>query len=426
MTEKIDPSYGIWRRHSKYIVRDGYILPAPDAKLQAYDPWKLYREHQVGLRPPPYQTLLKLVADLGGGFGRGTGNWRYAIADLDDQKRLLKFIPRAGLALFPVLVRRIGTEQGFWPWPVDRNFVSQARALVPLPTGAEEVIAGWCSEYGPLGILHHVTSTVSYAPLWHPTTGIVDIPVHVRSGGDWDWEWHSVTTSIDPVEGRDLVDGYDDTNTSRGEAGDFVPMPRDLWPAEYLPHVVVHPLESSHIFAQPIPQRLPLRHAWAPYFPTIPYAEREAYNYPAPSERAFWRIYAEPLEVFIRHAVILACTIESMQCPGSKGSMSFDRTVLYMNKLLSPIGLSACCNTETGTFSEDVSCPSLISAFAKMALQDKMGGYRLFRCESCRSPALTTAERTRFCSRQCSWRAGKQRFREAQKEMKARVKTRKR
>jgi hypothetical protein len=35
---------------------------------------------------------------------------------------------------------------------------------------------------------------------------------------------------------------------------------------------------------------------WGLYFPEVPEAEKDNFNYPVPFSQRFWRLYGEPLE----------------------------------------------------------------------------------------------------------------------------------
>src|SRR5918912_966861 len=65
MPELFDAAAGGWWRFEDYELRDGYIRPAPGAKLERYDPWADYRARQ-GKRElqPPYKSLLGLLDSI--------------------------------------------------------------------------------------------------------------------------------------------------------------------------------------------------------------------------------------------------------------------------------------------------------------------------------------------------------------------------
>ena len=52
-------SFGRWARFDHYLVQDGYIRPAPDARFETFDPWGPYEENRgrFGAQVPPYGTF---------------------------------------------------------------------------------------------------------------------------------------------------------------------------------------------------------------------------------------------------------------------------------------------------------------------------------------------------------------------------------
>ncbi len=44
MPEPLTMSFGRWARFDHYLVQDGYIRPAPDARFETFDPWARYEE----------------------------------------------------------------------------------------------------------------------------------------------------------------------------------------------------------------------------------------------------------------------------------------------------------------------------------------------------------------------------------------------
>jgi hypothetical protein len=119
---------GRWWRWTRYEIRDGYIRPAPGARLQVYDPWKVWLEtrplaknsDQQKLQETPYQALLTLLGEL-----------RYRQpGDIP-----LDFTPR------------------------ELNLM-----LASLTADSEKKILEWCARYGLLGVLPHRALRVTLAP----------------------------------------------------------------------------------------------------------------------------------------------------------------------------------------------------------------------------------------------------------------------
>ena len=121
MAQAFNPFTFSWWRFSSYELKDGYIRPAPGAKLELYDPWKPYRdswEHdpdsatpfpEKRLQGPPYLSLLALADEVTIAPDRSG-------LDKKSADRLLK----------------------------------------------------WCSEFGLLGILPQRVQMVALAPRWLP------------------------------------------------------------------------------------------------------------------------------------------------------------------------------------------------------------------------------------------------------------------
>src|ERR1051326_3281991 len=103
----IDFSAGKWWRWSTYEVRDGIIRPGPEAVLEEYSPWNVYRESLDERCNPPYLSLLVLVEDL-------------------------------------------SFDEGFSPLD-HQNFVTD-----------------WCRRYGLFGLLPHRTKMAVLQPRWEP------------------------------------------------------------------------------------------------------------------------------------------------------------------------------------------------------------------------------------------------------------------
>jgi hypothetical protein len=121
------PGAGRWWRFDKYEIRSGTIRPAVGAKLEVYDPWKVFLRSRTrgDERPPPYARFINL---------------------------------RQSLAL--------GLSQ------------------------SEAAILQWCSEFGLLGILLHETRSVTLAPRWIPLAEDTPVLLpgqlqYVRTNGGW-------------------------------------------------------------------------------------------------------------------------------------------------------------------------------------------------------------------------------------------------
>lgn len=106
-----DLPIGYWWRAEEYVLKDGYIRPAPGARFMRYDPWEHYRlarQHRKQEDLAPYQELLRL-ADI----------------------------------------RFVFTKDGFAVQPDDTPRILE-----------------WCNKYGLLGVLLQRVREVRFAPRW--------------------------------------------------------------------------------------------------------------------------------------------------------------------------------------------------------------------------------------------------------------------
>ena len=119
---------GSWWRFSRYEIRDGYIRPAPGARLRRYDPWKRWHKTRAVNRrsdgsvrgATPYRELLEMLNKL---------EYRSVGADSPE----------------------------FTPAQVDM-------LAGPLTADSEQRILNWCARYGLLGILQHRLLQVVLSP----------------------------------------------------------------------------------------------------------------------------------------------------------------------------------------------------------------------------------------------------------------------
>jgi hypothetical protein len=115
---------GRWWRWSRYELRDGYIRPAPGARLSVYDPWKRWLDNRpLGRRSDdgtPYRALLNMLRSL---------EYR----------------------------QNSGDEIELKPGETDM-------LLGRLSADSEQAILKWCATYGLLGILLHRVLQVDLTP----------------------------------------------------------------------------------------------------------------------------------------------------------------------------------------------------------------------------------------------------------------------
>jgi hypothetical protein len=159
---------GRWWRFERYIIKDGYIIRAPEAELIEYDVWEQFMNCKTQTRKqPPYQELLSLLHRL----GAVTNASDSSVASAHFKGEALKgfssreislltdFKPRSGVALAPLRIDDLHYEP-------ELNSLRRLRRLSPLPPDANDLIVQWCNKYGLLGILPHMCESVVFSPRW--------------------------------------------------------------------------------------------------------------------------------------------------------------------------------------------------------------------------------------------------------------------
>jgi hypothetical protein len=146
--------------------------------------------------------------------------------------------------------------------------------------------------------------------------------------------------------------------------------------------------------------------AWADYFPSIPESTRETYDYPSPAMPGFWKLYCEPVEVFLSAAIAVAESIRAATPPPRAKKRrrnvnvgAFDEGIGMLNGLLGTVSPSI-YRTKRGVIEQRWVAPSLIATFAMMALQDATG-HVVRLCAFCKLPFQKASVRAQFCSDTC-------------------------
>lgn len=363
MPENLEVAGGMWWRFASYELEEGRIVPSPGADLERYDPWEAYREvRQKGSEnEPPYQSLVRLIKHT---------QFEVVFKSLE-----------------PTLQR-------------DR---------VRLTPESEQALLDWCTQYGLLGVLMHRFSAVTLAARWEPVRGD-----YVRDG--------VTREAIAPVLRRlfPVATGWEATATTRSaraieptdtkRAQDVVSeedRPSD-WP---VPYVIAQDASANRF------EEEPLSKTWARFFPSVPEAERESFNYPVPLSEPFWKMYAEPVDDFLDAARGLLSALRALgrmkpykeASDDERSELVRGRDALHsLTRSVSPtIELS-----EDGSIRQEWIAPSLLASFGMMALQDLSEDRRVRSCAACGSIFLTSAYQAQYCSPTCRNRVQKQRHRE--------------
>ena len=372
--ERQDPIGQTWWRFSRYELREGYIQPAPDATLIESSPWDTYwagrRAEEKG-QQPPYQSLSALVDSFHGALD------------------------------------------------TEGSFVPTAKAI--------DALLDWCQQYGLLGLLLHEAQMAFFPPRTVMATPDLDpkstleptwaLDHIIREPG----EWHARTLFCSPSHGEWIDDDEEVEPTSFASAK-FKPcedtpacsMP-EHWPS---PHVLARNLRW------PQWDREPLDKAWFPYFPQVSDHSRPT---PHPQSSEFWAIYAEPLESFLRAAVLIRSAMEFyVNQPKRRGPFlmpdvpthSTFRNVAYLapdptlQRMLVGVSPAIATDDKTWTHRQLLVAPSLLGMFAAMLVEDLTRGRTMRTCVACSTLFVAGAHESKYCSATCRSRIIKKRLRE--------------
>ncbi|HWQ52162.1 MAG TPA: hypothetical protein VN442_00665 [Bryobacteraceae bacterium] len=186
-------------------------------------------------------------------------------------------------------------------------------------------------------------------------------------------------------------------------------VPNRYWPNEWVPGVLLQDLESGIYFNRSVRDL-------ARYFPDVP--DAETYLYPAPSSESFAYLYAEDGDAFLGAAFRFADLIRAIASSAAGQSLAdtpASQTQLAMDALevLATGASLTLWSRPHGDITARWRTPSLLAAFARMALLDLAEGW-IQVCDRCDRIYVSSAGRARFCSPRCrhavqrrQWRARK-------------------
>jgi hypothetical protein len=363
MVEKTDLLNARWWRFSQYEIQNGYIVPAPGARLEEYDPWRAYsRAKQETAAQSPYVSLFRLLSRHAG-----------EIAALDHAFDGIEELS---------------------------------------PTAATD-FAQWCSEWGLLGILPHLYDYLELPPVW------MDVP----EPDDFlnDDVWNCVPFAASPLyerRGGRWVAGYKEVPLKDSRSVELRNDPR--WLAEHqegtpVPQDLLH--QPKYSFRR---RRLPTEfqsvanastERLRKFFPVLSDASASLCQIPVPLSTDFWIMYAEPLREFLAFATALHHAAEGV----SSRSDSIVTSKAVLSSFTEGVSLSINPDSDPG-LRQTWHCPSLLSCFAQMLVQDFMSDASYRRCACCGLPFVTGAYQARYCSQQCGWRDRKRRKRTGPKD----------
>ena len=356
MRQPFELNAGLWWRFDRYAIRRGIIGPAPGARLSLYDPWvDAYRDDRAD---PPYRALLDLAKPVAG------QNRNRAIESWCSQNGLL------GILLQRVHVVTLAAR---WERPLPTQTLS-----------AEE-------KESLRAALAHLGITRSQGR--RPGKGQPLLPVlrqYVRIPGGW-----ATIVSEDVKVPAVRVP----PETLLGDPVTAAQRPPE-WPLPGLVAQDTDGVPATEAFSD-----------FARFFPSVQRRSAELFQYPAPTSRQFWDIYAEPVDDFVAAVRQLARAIRWCRLPRSTGSDSEKqlweaRSALHtLRGLLAPSCLVPIVDANQ-VLHLRWHAPSLLGTLAIMATQDLVAK-RLIGCAACGTPILSAAPGTKFCSERCQHRVQK-------------------
>lgn len=352
MTDPIQVGEGRWVRFDRYELSGGYLQPAGGAALERYDPWETYRASRITRRGG--EAPYESLLGL-----------------------LTRIHARPGTALMPF-------------------------ALAP---ESQHEVVSWCEGHGLLGVLIHQVRTVVLAPRWSLLENDA-------------WGRHGVFPNQtryfrEPTAWRGNTEWRVSADSSESRDASWVDRPLDPEEAKEAwaePEVLIQNLEGGRV------DREPLGATWCRFFPDVPKAGRTTYKYPLPRSEKFWRLYAEPIEEFLKAAVTLTDMLANLEhikrlsdLP-DENSARVARGLKVLQSLTEPVS-PVLAPAADRTLEMRWVANSLIASFAMMALQDLSENRRVRRCAVCTRLFSSAAYQAQYCSRRCRNTAQKRRHR---------------
>ncbi len=253
-----------------------------------------------------------------------------------------------------------------------------------VPTAATaERLAAWCGQHGLLGVLLQRVQMVTLAPRY-------DCPSPAERG-----------IAI-------CQDQY--TRTSRG----WTQSRRSGRRAR-------HARAGTSVPAQEVPRNWPTAHAVVQDLCTGAWqVERLSTTWgrfvindtdPAPLSDAFWRAYQEPVRDFEDAATLFAQALQALSRGRRRraGGTARRAALAVLDRLAAPA--SPIIVEADDSLRQEWVAPTLLSAFALMALLDITEQRRPMSCANCGQLFTTRARQGTYCSDSCRWAAQKRRHR---------------
>jgi len=350
-----------------------------------------------------------------------SGNWhrydRYIIADNAIR-------PAAGASLirydpwemFESVKGKYRTVQTLWGEFIElAQFLQDDAGNMFKPTAkGESLILDWCNRYGLLGILPNWADRIVLPPTYeraHPYYGQAVGPyqrftvqqIHARISGEWfTHEW---------------TRGY------QGGIADYrewIPgsvVPRSEWPSGTEEPGAIWGLESNWASAD-------RRRDLFQFFVDLP----PNGQIPKPLSHKFWKMYQEPLSVWMPSAVNFSVRVQSLSTfariryfrekPPQGQLHAFLEQAMWLVKCLAS---AQSYHYEFGPYKikRELVSASLLAVMAEMFLLDTMARRWALRCGRCRKLFVSNDNRAKYCSPRCRDTAQMRRHRANLKQSKA-------
>ena len=342
-----------WWRFNRYELRDGYIRPAPGAKLEIYDPWAAFFDVQRK-HDPPYRSLLNLVNDI---------------------------------ASLPA-----GEKQSY-----------------RLSKETEARLLAWCAEYGLLGILPHQALKVVLAPQGGHLIYTVDSSQirYVRTNTSWETSTYYGDRWTKTDEAYFTTDEIEQRKELEEHLAEAYPPPsvllqgfgRDQFRQERL-------TETWGLFFPDVPKK---NQETYQYPEPLSEGFWRIYTEPLGSFIGCARMLRDALDYLRELKPVEDEFDETMQAFTVGSGLS------TINSLVADVGMGLYISPNSSYYLRWAT-PSLIAAFAAMLILDLSGGRRPRRCGACGTFFFTDSYQMLYCSDKCRHTAQKRRYRKRKEE----------
>jgi hypothetical protein len=332
---------GRWYRWSRYIMREGVVLPDTASDLIEYDPWASYRAHQGRYRTvtQPYVALLELSRRLRQFEEKGIFVTKAYAADPPDYR------PRAVTVFGP-------------------------------PTEADDYLLNWCNQNGLLGILPTISDHIKLSPQVTPAgplETVVELRWYERTGG----EWHTRSSPRRCI-GKTESEVQREVERRLKEAGPPGVFTINLYSLRYEIH---HPSRS-----------------FIANF-TAESASPDAIAVPLPGTSQFRTAYRETTEEILRYAHLFEKSVATLCAQEDYFNPEFASGIL--NSLAIAAAPSFKFSPSRQELEEVRFSPGLLASYALMFLWDRVSGRRVLKCENCTQYFVSDERKARYCTPKC-------------------------